>query len=373
MTKLNKILLGAVVLQVLLLVFVYTRADTVSMSTMQPVLPGFDSAQVTRIQVFDKNAEAVGADLVKTGDAWTVANAFGYPVDETKVNDLLQKLAGMKARAPIATSPVRHQQLGVADKAFEKKLVITTGKGDTTILVGAQAEGRTTAVRVAGNAKVYGITNLSPWAVNADPARWINTDYLALDKEQIQRITIDAKGTTTELERTATGWQLDATGLPIALGPGESLDTAAIDALVGHIAAIRITKPGDPKQDATAPAATVSVWLAPADVTIPGGGSGASSVDRPADHVIDIVAAPDEMFWVHDRALATAGLVGKGAIQDVVDATKAKLIKQPAAEPKPGAGGGSGAGSGAGKSAPSRPAKPAKPPPPAPKPAAPPP
>lgn len=370
MTKLNKILLGAVVLQVLLLVFVYTRADTVTMSTMQPVLPGFDSAQVTRIQVFDKNADAVGADLVKTGETWTVANAFGYPVDATKINDLLQKLAGMKARTPIATSPVRHQQLGVADKAFEKKLVITTGKGDTTILVGTQAEGRTTAVRVAGNAKVYGITNLSPWAVNADPARWINTEYLALDKEQIQKVAIDAKGATTELERTATGWQLDATGLPIALGPGETLDAQAIDTLVGHVATIRITKPGDPKQDATAPLATVSVWIAPADATIPGGGSGAtSSVDRPADHVIDIVAAPNEMYWVHDRALATAGLVGKGVIQDVVEASKDKLVKSAAAEPKPAAG----SGSGAGKPASSKPAKPAKPAPPAPKPAAPPP
>lgn len=369
MTKLNKALLGAMVVQLFLLVFVYTRTDKVTMSTMQPVLAGFDSAQVTRIQVFDKNAEAVGADLVKTGDAWKVANGYDYPVDATKVNDLLQKLAAMKTRQPIATSPVRHQQLGVADKGFEKKLVITTAKGDTTLLVGNQAEGRTTAVRVAGNAKVFGVTNLTPWAINAEPARWIDTDYLTLDKDQIQKISIDAKGVTTELERTATGWQLDSMGLPLALGPGETLDAAAIDAVVGHVAALKIAKPGDPKKDATAPVATVSVWLTPADATIPGGGSGSgatSAVDRPADHVIDIVADAGDMYWVHDRALPTAGLLAKGGIQDLVDASKDKLVKKPAA-PAPAPGGGSGAG-GAGKPASSKPAKPTIP---APKPAAP--
>jgi hypothetical protein len=328
--KLNKILIGLLAVQIVLAIVMLTRDDKVKLATMQPVLAGFDSAQVTRIQVFDKNAETAAVDLVKAGEAWSVANAFSHPVDASKVSDLLGKLAGLKTRGPIATTAVRAKQLGVDDKEFEKKLIVTTGKGDVAILVGTQTGGRSTPLRVAGSPNVFGVTGLTPWAIDSDPGRWIATDYVSLAKADISKLVIQNPAGVTELERTATAWQLTSAGQPVALAPGEAIDPAAVDKILGQIASMKIFKPGDPKRDASAPTATVSVWLAPADPNAPGG-----DAERLPDHVIDIVD-DGENYWVHDRAAPTAGMIGKEALRDVVEAGRAKVVMKPGDPPKAG-------------------------------------
>jgi hypothetical protein len=330
--KLNKILIGLIVVQFALAVVMLTRDDKVELATMQPVLAGFDSAQVTRIQVFDKNAETAAVDLVKTGEAWTVATAFSHPVDASKVTDLLGKLANMKSRGPMATSAVRGKQLGVDDKAFEKKLVVTTPKGDVAILVGTQTGGRSTPVRVGGSPKVYGVTGITPWAIDADPGKWIATDYVSIAKDDIAKVVIATAAGVTELERTPTSWQLTTAGQPVALAPGEALDPAAVDKILTKVSSIKIFKPGDPARDASAPTATVSVWLVPADPTALGG----DTAERLPDHVIDIVE-DGENYWVHDRAAATAGMVGKEGLREVVEASRDKLVTKTAEPPKPAA------------------------------------
>jgi len=334
-TRLNKILIGALVVQLGLAVIVLTRNDQVKIAPMRPVLAGFDAAQVTRIQVFDKGADkpaivvekaapalAPGATGAAPDASWTLASGFGHPVDAGKVADLLAKLAAMKSRGPLTTSPVRHSQLGVADTEFEKKLILTTGAGDVTLLVGNADAGRTTAVRLAGDARVYGETGLTAWGIDTSPARWIDGNYLVLPAEQISRISVQGPGGMTELERGASGWQLASLGQPVALPPGTQLDTAAIDKIVGEVGKLVIYAPADPKRDATTPTATISLWLAADDPA----GATAVAAERMPDHVIDVIADGTD-YWVHERGAPTAGLIGKPGLDAAVEITRDKLTK----------------------------------------------
>jgi hypothetical protein len=332
MNRVNKILVGLVVVQLALAIVMLTRDDKVRIAPLAPVLVGFDVAQVKRIQVFDKNADKPSIDLARAGADWKLASAFDHPAEGTKVADLLTKLAGLKSRGPLATTAVRHHQLAVADAEFAKKLIVTTAAGDTTILVGNADAGRTTAVRVGASPKVFGVTGLTAWGIETSPARWIDGNYVTLDRAQIQRVLIAGPAGTTELERGASGWQLMTAGMPVALPLGEELDATAVESLIGQVAKLVVFEPGDPKRDASTPTATISVWMKAPDPTA----GGAVSADLLPDHVIDLIADADGgNYWVHERNRPTAGRIGKGALSAVLEASRATLVKKPVAPTSP--------------------------------------
>jgi hypothetical protein len=332
MTRLNKVLLGLLVVQAVLAAVVLLRGDDTALAAQRPIVAGLDPKLVTKIAVFDKDADKPGLELVRTDAGWQLASHFGHPASTEKVDELLTKIAALRTRGAIATSAVRLDQLRVGDKAFERKLVLTTAKGDTTLYVGTSAGGRSNAVRVGGATGAHGVTTLSPWTVEPQPSRWIEPAYLELDRERIVRVVIQGTGGAVELDRAATGWQLTAAGQPVALGPGEQLDTAAVDAIVSAVSRMTVFEPADPARDASAPTATISVWVTPEDPA----GSAASPDQRVADHTIDVVA-DGENYWVHERGRATAAKVGKHGLSAVVDATRVKLVKAAAPAPKPAA------------------------------------
>ena len=342
MTRLHKILIGLLVVQIALSVFIMVRDDGVRLAPMKPVIPKLDVAAVTRVQVFDKNGEKPVIELAKAGDAWQLASHFNHPVAAGKVDEILGKLGAMKSRGPIATTQVRHEQLGVADKKFERKIVLVTAKGETTVWIGGAGGGRLTAVRVGTDARVWGVTGLTAWQIETVPGQWVDPAYVALEKEQISRIVVQGKS-SVELEKAQAGWQLSIAGQPIVLGPGETLDTAAVDRIVGQIAKLDITQPADPKRDASAPLATISIWTAapgdrPGD-TAPAqpapDPATASSAERQADHVIDVMAEAND-FWVHERGKPTAGIATRAMLADAVELARDKVVKKPEAPAKSG-------------------------------------
>ena len=330
MTRLNKILIGLLVVQAVLAAIVLLRGDDTALAAQRPIVAGLDPKAVTKIAVFDKDAEKPGLELARTDDGWQLASHFAHPASAEKVDELLTKIAALRTRGPIATTGVRLDQLRVGDKAFERKLVLTTPKGDTTLYIGTSAGGRSNAVRVGGTPGAHGVTTLSSWAVDAAPSRWIETGYFEVDRERIVRLVIQGPSGALELDRAATGWQLTAAGQPVALGPGEQLDTAAVDTIVGAVARMTAFEPADPARDASAPTATISVWVTPEDPAA----AAATPDQRVADHTIDVVV-DGENYWIRERGRPTAARIGKHGLASVVEATRAKLVKAATPSPKP--------------------------------------
>src|SRR5262245_70396 len=151
LTRFHKILIAVLVAQLILTVIVLTRGDDSGVMKEHSLIAGFDAAKVTRLQVFGEAGKPPAKpeagkpdptkpiDLVKRDANWVMASSFDYPVDQTKVNDVLSPLAKLAATAPIATQASRHKQLRVADADFERKLVVTADGKDITLYVGGPA------------------------------------------------------------------------------------------------------------------------------------------------------------------------------------------------------------------------------------------
>ncbi|HEX3766380.1 MAG TPA: DUF4340 domain-containing protein, partial [Kofleriaceae bacterium] len=213
LTQFHKILIAALAVQLVLAVIVLTRGDDTVALKEHPIIAGFDAAKVTRLQVFAKPAAGADAskpdagkpdaskplDLVKHDKDWVLASGFDFPVDQKKIDDALSPIAKLSAAAPIATQAGRHKQLHVADDDFERKLVITAGGKDITLLVGGPAGSRRTAVRLAGDDKVYAVSGLNAYQIGTEPRQWIETAYVKIPREDIAKLVVARDGKTVEM------------------------------------------------------------------------------------------------------------------------------------------------------------------------------
>ena len=295
LTKFHKILLGVLAVQIALAVMLFARGGEEGAVKEQPLLPGFDAAKVTRVQVLAAG-EAKPVDLVKKGSGWVLASSFDYPADTAKIEALLAPLAKLAAAEPVATQAARHKQLKVADGEFERKLTITANGKDTTLFLGAPAGLRRNALRFAGSDDVYGVSGLSPYSAPAEPHMWVDQHYLSLPKDQVAKVTVKRADATIDFTQTDDGkWTATFDG-----GPVDPVDSDA---------------PADPRRDAAAPTATIGVELK------------AKPGTSAAPIVIDAIVDGDKV-WVHQRALDRAVTVDKSRM-DAATVDRAKLVKAP--------------------------------------------
>lgn len=311
LTRFHKILIGLLAAQLVLAAIVLTRSDDSAVLDPKPILVAFDAAKVTRVQIASANERPL--DLVKHGDAWVLASGFDYPVLANKVTDLLSNVAKLSASAPVATQASRHKQLRVTDDAFERKLTLTVGGKDTTLLVGSAAGSRRNALRVAGDSRVYAVSGLAPWSIGATPREWLDTSYVRIAREDIGKLVLQRGSTTVELARGKADdpWTASIDGKPIALAAGESLDTAAIDSRIGEAASIALGEPADPKRT-TPPTATITIERLATNTST-------------APTVLDVVE-DGAHYWVHQRGLDRAVLVDKAALESVLTLSRDKLV-----------------------------------------------
>ncbi|MBX3156084.1 MAG: DUF4340 domain-containing protein [Deltaproteobacteria bacterium] len=338
LTRLHKILIGLLAVQLLLVfVFVVGGGGGSSSTVEKPLLAGFDAAKVTRIQVFGPGVDAARpVDLVKKGAEWTLASGYDFPVEPKHVEDLLGAIGKMAAASPVGTKAARHRQYKVADDEFERRLVIgVEGGGDTTVYVGGNAGPRRTAVRLGGDDRVYAVTGLSASAAGTDPGAWIKAEYTKGATDDVAAVTIvhDGKppielkrlavdkpdagsGSDTAPDPLAPKWAASIGGAPVEPGPNEKLDADTIEQAVGAVVNFNASAPGDPKRDASRPAATITV-VRKADKI---GASPTTTFD---------VIADGERYWLKARDLPRAILVEKSRLTSVMELTRDKLIKKP--------------------------------------------
>lgn len=390
LTRFHKILIAALAVQLVLAVIVLTRGNDSAALKEHTLLPGFDAAKVTRLQVFapdtsksdaakdakDAKATSKPLDIVKRDSNWVLASSFDYPVEQTKVTDVLSPIAKLAAAAPIATQASRHAQLKVADTDFERKLVITADGKDITLYIGSPAGSRRTAVRIGGDDKVYAVTGITAFTAGSEPRSWIDTAYVKIPRDEVGRLIVARDDRKVELTKSAPPppagagsgsgsgsgagsgsgsgdgttvpppsppaaehWSASIGGAPVTLAAGESIDEASIERLVNAAATIDLTAPADPKRDASKPTATITIERKTVGTS------------TPAPTVIDVIADGNS-YWVHDRSLPRAGLVDKARLDELIGVDRDKVVKKP---PPPPAPPGKGAGSGSAAAVPGLP------------------
>ena len=312
LTRFHHTLIGVLVAQVALAVVLFARGGESGGGKETLLLPGFDAAKVTHVQITGAGAPPV--ELAKQGDTWVVASSFNYPVDRTKLDGALAPLAKLAAAETVASTKSRHAQLEVADDKFQRKVVIDAGGKQTTLYLGGAAGLRRNALRIGGSDDVYPVGGVSGFSFPNNATQWVSPHYLSIPKDQIAKVTIKRKD-TLEFTHAADGkWTATVDG-----GPVDPVDSDEIDRLVTQLSGLDLGDPADPKRDASAPTATIAIELKAA----PGASVAAIMVD---------VIEDGAKAWVHQRALDRAITVDKSTFE-APSVDKAKLVKAPEQKP----------------------------------------
>jgi hypothetical protein len=363
--KLNRILVGVLAFQVLLVLFVSLRGEDTSIGKLEPLLPGFAADKIERIRIFDRTAKSdvktpdeaeddaatkgkPGAkpsiDLVKKGDAWILASHFDYPVDKQKVTELAEKIADMRSRAPIASGKARQAQLEVADEAYQRKVVITAGGKDTTFYVGSSAGQRQTSVRIAGSDEIHGVAGLTAGGVGAQASAWVDTGYVDVQPDRLASLEVVNDKGSFHFERSGETWQASVGGQPVTPAKGMELNKGEIDKVVNRVSKIYLSQPADAKRAIDKPLATVTLHLKaePPPVAADAGAQESTAETAGQDRVIEIAASDKkDRYYVREKGRAQAALVDALSITDLIELSSDRLTKkfEEKKEPAPGAEG----------------------------------
>jgi len=176
----------------------------------------FDPARVERLRIERSGAEALTIERAEAG--WILPAHAGFPAAEAKVAALLERLADLRRRLPVATSNEALTRFKVADADFEGRLVLSAGEQSLgTLYLGDSAGYRRQYVRAAGDSAVFEVA-LGPGDAPADPDDWIDRDWLRLDDQDIAGIAFP----DFELEREDGAWRLAKTAADEALEQDEA-------------------------------------------------------------------------------------------------------------------------------------------------------
>jgi hypothetical protein len=236
MSKLNRLLIGALVLQVGLLVMIKLWPSGRKLVKPKAVL-SFDASKVSAIEIVEGSAfdgKKARVRLAKQGGAWVVASGGGYPVEGKKAADLLGKLAAAKAGAPVATRDVHHRKLEVSAKRFTRKVTLEReGKKPLSFYLGSTPGLKKVHLRLDGDKSVYAAGPLSSWDVGGSASSWVDTNYFKLERKDILGFTLQNKKGNLNVTRRGEDW----------FAGEQKLDKAKVDSLVSTISFLTLREP----------------------------------------------------------------------------------------------------------------------------------
>ncbi len=316
MTKLQRILIGILAVQLVLAAIVFwPRQAAVAGKPLLDVA----AADVTALTIQDDQGKSV--TLTKAGDAWVASSAADYPADATKITPVLDKLVAINTGRLVGETTASHTQLQVADAKFVRKIDVQTAAGAKTLYLGSSAGSNTTHVRLAGQNQVYLAGDLAAWNIAADLTSWVDPVYFSVPAADVTGFTLKNANGEFIFEKDASGvWALRG------LASGEALDANKVTSLVSQFTSLRLAKvlgkADDPAYGLAQPSATVMIQ--------------AKSGDQIKTYTLTIGAkdAADNSYAVKSSESAYYVRSAEYSVKDLVERTRELFMQAtPTAQP----------------------------------------
>ena len=183
-----------------------------------------------------ENEDLAWLALARDGERWTIASKDGYPADTAKVNQLLERLSGMRVRSPIATSAPTHNALKVGEREYGRRVRVRAGDVEREFVVGA-AKSESVHVRFAEEDDVYEASPISEFSLSDSAAAYWEADYVSVPAAEITSFSVENESGTVFAQRLEDGWSI------ADLPEGAVVDGAAIDAFLGEVTRLRLAEP----------------------------------------------------------------------------------------------------------------------------------
>ena len=169
--------------------------------------------------------------LKKEKERWVLPESGSFPADTVRVQELIQRLAGLQRGWPEATTIEAATRFKVAPDRFERKLSLgKDGKSLATVYFGASPGLRKIYLRVDNDAEIQTLA-MPQHELEVQADSWIDTGLLRLKPEQIMQVDLPG----LQLERTQDGLQ------PADLKPEEELAKDRRDLLVKRLAGLTVS------------------------------------------------------------------------------------------------------------------------------------
>ena len=232
MKKLQTYLSGFLALQVLLAMGLFwnqlnQRAAQQKSEELLTVAP--DKVQRLEISSGDKTVT-----LAKRDGKWLLPDLNSLPVDQTKLDVLLDRLESLKANWPVATTSSARERFAVAKDKFQKRVRFYGAGKDSKPLqelyIGTSPGFRKVHLRRAGEDAIYAVT-LSSYEIPDSADSWMDKQLLAAGP--VKAIT----GPDYQLSKEGGKWQFAT--------EDASVDIAKAADLAGALASLKVIKPAD--------------------------------------------------------------------------------------------------------------------------------
>jgi hypothetical protein len=237
MTKLNRLLIAALVLQLLILLVIQLVPRTRSGPKPRELFKGLDASKVAALRIEDNNKKQV--ELQRRGVSWVLKSGGDYPAQADKVTEFLGKLPGLTAGKPVATKQTHHRALEVADDKFQRKVAVKLEGGRSfEFLLGSSPGIKNVHLRMAGEKPVYLVHNLTAWDAGAMASEWVVTDYFKVDKDSVVSLQLKNPSGEIKLDKGPDGkWVLEG------LEEGATLKAYEADSLVSSASSVALQEP----------------------------------------------------------------------------------------------------------------------------------
>ena len=250
----NLILAVLLLIQLTLLGIAAISAARLEPARTEPLLTAFSTEAVDQITVADDLGNEVS--LAKNEEGWVLPNADDFPVDAAKVEDLLDKIAGLNTSRLIASNPSSLARLKVKDDDFQRRLNLASASSTEVIYLGGSGGANTTYVRRADDDRVYLGMGLNTWEAPTQVSLWIDTSYVSVPQDDIFALRLDNSHGSFSFQRDGEAWFYD--------GADEAVDEVQMAAILRNAASIHMAAPlGRQTRDEYGlddPQITLQVW-----------------------------------------------------------------------------------------------------------------
>lgn len=349
MTKLNKLLVAALVLQVGILIVTRLTGGESQVAKQTRLFPKLEVDEIRRVTVEDDEDNEIV--LARQGEGWVLASAGGYPADTKKVDEALGKLPGLTAGPPVTDRPQHHRKLEVAKDKFQRRVTLELKGGEKhTFLLGSSPLIKRVHLRFADRDEVLLAGELSTWDLGTGATAWVDPSYFKVDKDRVVSLTLVNAGGTIALNVGPDGkWALatpgasgDVEGTEGKAGDddaaGPRLKQSEVDSLLTSVTNITLDEPVgtkvDPAHGLDKPSASLTL------VTRPGGSNKAKGggdkdgqdadkgADKPRTHVLHVGAKQDDAYYARKRGSKFVVKIGSYAGEALVDKKLSDLLEE---------------------------------------------
>jgi len=169
--------------------------------------------------------------LTSADDQWRLSDEHKTLADTDKISQLLSDFTQLKPGLPVASTAGSHQQLEVADDAFQRRVTLkTNGETVADLYMGTSPGFRKSHIRRVDQDQVYA-ARMNTFDVPSAQNDWLDRNLLALDS-----IT-GVQSEVTELALVGEQWTIVN---PKDQSDTHEIDQAGMDSLVSRLSSLRV-------------------------------------------------------------------------------------------------------------------------------------